>query len=144
MIQIIAGEKGQGKTKRLLDMANEAGKVADGNIVFIDDDKRHMFDLSYNIRFVETSSFIMDDHRMFYGFIRGILSQDSDIETVRGNGEYIGFSNFNAFYYNGNYEENLFDMEGRYFCDAQLFVFDEEGEIIAEKYFGRDFSEVEE
>ena len=82
MIQIIAGEKGQGKTKRLLDMANEAGKVANGNIVFIDDDKRHMFDLSYNIRFVETSSFIMDDHRMFYGFIRGILSQDSDIEKI--------------------------------------------------------------
>ena len=82
MVQIIAGEKGQGKTKRLLDMANEAGKVADGNIVFIDDDKRHMFDLSYNIRFVETSSFIMDDHRMFYGFIRGILSQDSDIEKI--------------------------------------------------------------
>ncbi len=82
MIQIIAGEKGQGKTKRLLDMANEAGKVADGNIVFIDDDKRHMFDLSYNIRFVETSSFIMDDHRMFYGFIRGILSQDRDIEKI--------------------------------------------------------------
>ena len=82
MIQIIAGEKGQGKTKRLLDMANEAGKVADGNIVFIDDDKRHMFDLSYNIRFVETSSFIMDDHRMFYGFIRCILSQDSDIEKI--------------------------------------------------------------
>ena len=82
MIQIIAGEKGQGKTKRLLDMANEAGKAADGNIVFIDDDKRHMFDLSYNIRFVETSSFIMDDHRMFYGFIRGILSQDNDIEKI--------------------------------------------------------------
>jgi len=82
MIQIIAGEKGQGKTKRLLDMANEAGKVANGNIVFIDDDKRHMFDLRYNIRFVETSSFIMDDHRMFYGFIRGILSQDSDIEKI--------------------------------------------------------------
>jgi hypothetical protein len=77
-------------------------------------------------------------------FERAGESQDSDIETVRGNGEYIGFSNFNAFYYNGNYEENLFDMEGRYFCDAQLFVFDEEGEIIAEKYFGRDFSEVEE
>ena len=82
MIQIIAGEKGQGKTKRLLDMANEAGKVANGNIVFIDDDKRHMFDLSYSIRFVETSSFIMDDHRMFYGFIRGILSQDNDIEKI--------------------------------------------------------------
>jgi len=82
MIKILAGEKGQGKTKRLLEMANAAVKTANGNIVFIDDDKKRMFDLSYNIRFVETSSFIMDDHRMFYGFIRGILSQDSDIEQI--------------------------------------------------------------
>ena len=32
MIQILAGEKGEGKTKRLINMANEAGKVADGHI----------------------------------------------------------------------------------------------------------------
>ena len=38
MIQILAGEKGQGKTKRLIDMANEASKTIDGNVVFIDDD----------------------------------------------------------------------------------------------------------
>ena len=34
MIQILAGEKGQGKTKRLIDMANEASKTIDGNVVF--------------------------------------------------------------------------------------------------------------
>ena len=45
MIQILAGEKGQGKTKRLIAMANEASKTIDGNVVFIDDDNRHMYDL---------------------------------------------------------------------------------------------------
>lgn len=82
MIQIIAGEKGEGKTKRLLQMANEAGKVANGHIVFIDDDKRHMYDLHYDIRFVETSGFIMCDQKVFFGFICGILSQDGDIEKI--------------------------------------------------------------
>ena len=82
MIQILAGEKGEGKTKRLIDMANEAGKLSDGHIVFIDDDSRHMYDLHYNIRFVDTTGFIMEDQRIFFGFICGILSQDRDIDKI--------------------------------------------------------------
>lgn len=82
MIQILAGEKGQGKTKRLIDMANEASKTIDGNVVFIDDDNRHMYDLHYDIRFVETSGFVMKDLKVLFGFICGILSQDNDIEKI--------------------------------------------------------------
>lgn len=81
MIQILAGEKGEGKTKRLLEMANEAGKASKGHVVFIDDDNRHMYDLHYNIRFVKTN-FVMSDQKIFFGFICGILSQDSDIEQI--------------------------------------------------------------
>ncbi len=81
MIQVIAGEKGEGKTKKLIEMANEAGKTANGHVVFIDDDNRHMYDLHYNIRFVKTN-FVMDDQKIFFGFICGILSQDSDIEQI--------------------------------------------------------------
>lgn len=102
MIQILAGAKGEGKTKRLLDLANEAGKTSDGHIVFIDDDKRHMYDLHYNIRFVETSDFPMEDQAVLFGFICGILSQDGDIEKIYidglnnivkglGNEDYIEF-----------------------------------------------------
>ena len=81
MIQILAGEKGEGKTKRLLEMANEAGKAAKGHVVFIDDDNRHMYDLHYNIRFVKTN-LVMTDQKILFGFICGILSQDSDIEQI--------------------------------------------------------------
>ena len=81
MIQIIAGEKGAGKTKRLLEMANESGKAANGHVVFIDDDSRHMYDLHYNIRFVKTN-YKMEDHKTFFGFICGIMSQDSDIVHI--------------------------------------------------------------
>ena len=81
MIQIISGEKGVGKTKKLIAMANEAGKTCNGHVVFIDDDNRHMYDLHYNIRFVKTN-FQMDDQKILFGFICGILSQDSDIEQI--------------------------------------------------------------
>lgn len=82
MVKILAGEKGEGKTKRMIDMANAAGKEAKGNIVFVDDDNSHMYDLPYSVRFVETPKFIMEDPQVFRGFVCGILSQNSDIETI--------------------------------------------------------------
>ena len=82
MVKILAGEKGEGKTKRMIDMANAAGKEAKGNIVFVDDDNSHMYDLHYSVRFVETPKFLMEDPQVFRGFVCGILSQNSDIETI--------------------------------------------------------------
>ena len=82
MVKILAGEKGEGKTKRMIDIANAAGKEAKGNIVFVDDDNSHMYDLHYSVRFVETPKFIMEDPQVFRGFVCGILSQNSDIETI--------------------------------------------------------------
>ena len=82
MVKILAGEKGEGKTKRMIDMANAAGKEAKGNIVFVDDDNSHMYDLHYSVRFVETPMFILEDPQVFRGFVCGILSQNSDIETI--------------------------------------------------------------
>ena len=73
MIQILAGEKGVGKPKRLLEMANEQGKTANGHVVFIDDDNRHMYDLHYGIRFVETSNFKMADHQVVLRLLRAGL-----------------------------------------------------------------------
>ena len=82
MVQYIAGAKGEGKTKVLIDMANEDIKTTDGRIIFIDDDRRHMFDLHYNIRFVETGKKFLSNYGEFVGFILGILYMDSDIKTI--------------------------------------------------------------
>lgn len=82
MIQFMAGLKGVGKTKRLIKMVNDSVKTTDGHLVFIDDDKRHIYDLHYDIRFVETGSFPLSNYREFIGFVCGILSQDSDIKEI--------------------------------------------------------------
>ena len=82
MVQFLAGEKGEGKTKKLIAMANEAGKSANGSVVFVDDDNSRMYDLHYSVRFVDTPKFIMEDPQVFRGFVCGILSQNSDIEKI--------------------------------------------------------------
>lgn len=82
MVQFIAGCKGEGKTKKLIDAANSQLKVTDGNLVFIDDDRRTTTNLHYNIRFIEAGRGILSNYREFAGFVLGMLAMDSDIKTI--------------------------------------------------------------
>lgn len=82
MIQVIFGEKGAGKTKRILDLANEKLKTAKGSIVFVDADKQYMFDVKHSIRFIDASEFQIDSPKMFYGFLCGLAAQDFDLECI--------------------------------------------------------------
>ena len=68
MIRVILGDKGSGKTKRLIDMTNDALKTEHGNIIFIDDDKRYMYDLRHEIRFVDASAYPADRLTLFTVF----------------------------------------------------------------------------
>ena len=43
MVQIIAGKKGKGKTKHLLERANTAIKEANGSIVYLDKSSKHKY-----------------------------------------------------------------------------------------------------
>ena len=81
-VKFMAGLKGEGKTRKLIDMANNEAKTTDGHLVFVDDDKRHIFDLHRDIRFVETGKGLLSNYREFTGFILGILSQNSDIQHI--------------------------------------------------------------
>ena len=85
MIQVVLGKKGSGKTKRLIDLANEALKSEHGIIVFVDDDKRYMYDLRHEIRFVNAGEFALGEHRSadwFYGLLGGMLSVNYDISLI--------------------------------------------------------------
>lgn len=85
MIQVILGKKGSGKTKRLIDLANEALKVEHGVILFVDDDARYMYDLRHEIRFVNAGEFALGEHRSadwFYGLLAGMLAVNFDITLV--------------------------------------------------------------
>ena len=76
MVQIIAGKKGKGKTKYLLDMANNAVKESKGSIVYLDKSSKHMYELSNKIRLINVAEFPVHSAEAFVGFICGIISQD--------------------------------------------------------------------
>lgn len=82
MIQIIAGDKGKGKTKHLLEKVNTEIKSVHGNIVYLDKSSQHMYELNNKIRLINTAEFDLGSADAFYGFICGIISQDHDLEQV--------------------------------------------------------------
>lgn len=82
MIQIIAGRKGKGKTKQLLDKVNAEIKSAHGNIVYLDKSSKHMYELNNRIRLIDVSEFNLQNSDEFIGFICGLISQDHDLEQM--------------------------------------------------------------
>ncbi len=82
MIQIIAGNKGKGKTKYLLDKVNTEIKSVHGNIVYLDKSSQHMYELNNKVRLIDTSEFLINNADAFIGFICGIISQDHDLEQM--------------------------------------------------------------
>lgn len=82
MVQIIAGKKGKGKTKHLLDQANAAIKGSKGSIVYLDKSSKHMYELSNKIRLINVNEYPVKTSDGFIGFICGIISQDHDLETM--------------------------------------------------------------
>ena len=82
MVKIIAGEKGKGKTKILLDKANNDIKTAKGTIVYLDKDNQHMYELSNKIRLINVKDYCIENSAEFIGFICGIISQDHDLEKI--------------------------------------------------------------
>ncbi|MDO4522870.1 MAG: twitching motility protein PilT [Eubacteriales bacterium] len=82
MIQIIAGTKGNGKTKFLLDKVNSEIKSVHGNIVYLDKNTKHMYELNNKVRLINVCDYGLENADEFLGFISGIISQDHDLEQM--------------------------------------------------------------
>lgn len=82
MVEIIAGEKGKGKTKHLLDMVNGAVEHATGNIVYLDKSQKHMHELTNKVRLINVADYPISNCDEFLGFICGIVSQDYDLQEM--------------------------------------------------------------
>ena len=82
MIQVIAGKKGSGKTKRLIDLTNSTARDAVHDVIFLDDDNRYMFDVDHKVRFINAEDYHIHNSDMFIGFVCGILSSNFDLGAV--------------------------------------------------------------
>ena len=82
MVQLIAGGKGSGKTKKAMEMANKQVQSTTGHVVYIDDDMKHSFEIHHDIRLMNMEEFPIKSSEEFFGFLCGIVSTDYDIETI--------------------------------------------------------------
>lgn len=80
MIYIIHGAKGTGKTKQLIDSANEA--ILDGEVVFITDSNEYNFSLKHKVRLINASDYHVVTEQGLLGFISGIVAGNSDIQHI--------------------------------------------------------------
>ncbi|MDQ0507719.1 Uncharacterised protein [Aedoeadaptatus ivorii] len=88
MIQYILGAKGAGKTKWLIDHANEDLHGGNGNIAFVEVDDDHIFSLDYNVRLINATEYGLENLDQFYGFLCGMLAMDYDLEKIYVDGIY--------------------------------------------------------
>ena len=82
MIRVLFGEVGTGKSKKIIQLANEALNTSKGSIVYISNSSQYMYDVKRDIRFIDISRFVIDGPKMFYGFLCGLAAQDYDLEHL--------------------------------------------------------------
>ena len=82
MVQLITGEKGEGKTKKMLECVHEAIKTATGNLVYLDKSSQNIHELDNKVRLINVSEYPIQNTDQFLGFVCGICSQDYDLEGM--------------------------------------------------------------
>ena len=83
MVKLLLGHKGSGKTKQMIDLANDAVAKADGHIIFLNKNHRYTYELNHDLRVISTEDYEdLTNIDEFIGFIFGIISSDYDIETI--------------------------------------------------------------
>ena len=83
MVKLLIGHKGSGKTKKMIELANEKIETSNGSVIFINKNHRLMYDLDHRIRVICMEDFEhITNSDEYIGFIYGIISSDHDIETM--------------------------------------------------------------
>ena len=82
MIKLIIGNKGSGKTKKLIDLVNSCVENSDGNVVCVEKEPKLTYDISSKARLLETETYSINGCKAFYGFLAGICAGNYDVTDV--------------------------------------------------------------
>lgn len=84
MVKLIVGERGSGKTKKLIDAVRAASQVSKGNVVCVEKGDTLRFDLNHRIRLIDINEYDVRGAEAYYGFISGLLAGNYDITEIFG------------------------------------------------------------
>lgn len=82
MITILTGNKGSGKTKKLLELANAATEKSQGNVVVIEKGQKLTFDISHSARLVDSDAYDIKGADALCGFVSGICAGNYDVTDI--------------------------------------------------------------
>ncbi len=82
MVRLIAGDKGSGKTKKLIELINAAAAQEAGNVVCIEAKNAMTFDIHYHVRLIVASDYEIASYEAMRGFISGLYAGNYDISHI--------------------------------------------------------------
>lgn len=83
MVKLLVGHKGSGKTKQMIEIANQAVDQNSGSVIFINKNHRLTCELNHDIRVVCMEDFPhITNSDEYIGFIYGIISSNHDIDEM--------------------------------------------------------------
>lgn len=82
MLELMVGLKGSGKTKTLIEKANEAVETTNGSVAVIEYGKKLINAVSNRARLVETEEYLVNNTESLYGFTVGMYASNYDITHI--------------------------------------------------------------
>ena len=82
MVRVIMGDKGTGKTKKLIELINTAASQEAGNVVCIEAEKTMTFDIHYHVRLIVAREYEIASYEAMRGFISGLYAGNYDISQI--------------------------------------------------------------
>ncbi|MBQ6569293.1 MAG: hypothetical protein IJL87_03455, partial [Clostridia bacterium] len=82
MVKLIIGEKGSGKTKKLVNMVNDAAHASSGSVVCVEKGNVMTYDISHKARLIDIDHYGVSGYEQFFGFICGLCAGNYDITDI--------------------------------------------------------------
>lgn len=84
MIKLIIGNKGSGKTKKLIDLVNTAAKNSPGNVVCVEKGDVLTFSVAREVRLIDVENYGISGYDEYYAMLCGIAASNHDITHIFG------------------------------------------------------------
>ena len=84
MIKLIVGNKGSGKTKKLIDLVNQTAETSKGNVVCIEKGDTLTFSVSHKARLIDIETYGISGYGEYYGMLSGINAGNHDVTDIFG------------------------------------------------------------
>ena len=82
MVRLIMSGSGEGKTKQIIEMMENAAETEVGCMVCIEPTRNMSFNLRHQTRMIDASEFSVDSFEVLRGFISGLYAGNYDISHI--------------------------------------------------------------